>query len=1011
MGNHLIIGLGGTGGKIIRSMRKMIYQNLRREDPENVNIRYLYVDSDDSLMGIDDESWKTLGRSVQLPQSSKLLIAGMGLQSVIDNVNDYPGIRPWIGDRHQWRSILGSARGAQIAGGQKRRLGRFLFANKVEDFNKLVGKLVREMTDSGQTGIKFHVCCGLAGGTGSGTVVDAVTQLRAKFGSDKSKRIFIYALLPERQPNPDWAGPNYHANGYAALLELNALAVDAWRPHDISGQRVTQSEFNVEAKRLQVQDPFNGCYLFTDENAAGYRANVDRELPDIAASFLYHKIITAADIGESGLNNLSRQERFEMQGGARGVEGEREHEDGPSTRSGRFFTFGIKQLAYPEEEILEYLTFSFAEQAALQLRFNNWSEAVGYADEPRNQSFDAEIRSKETQNRWRITDSHLTLSEGILEDERENARWKSIEADWSNAASNYLLLVQESGNKEQWADKLDQRFEKRFADEFRGQGVSTFYAQRRRIRKRYLSEIRGIIERELFDKWITGSQSMQELSQMLTDLRRELEERHREMDGRIAQQQEIAETYLERANANDAEWGKVGVLSSWVLNKYEKLLKAKAQNLERHYVARTRIEALQFAKSLLGALLDELDDLKGEVDRAASTLTQAIDRFRDEVAARINDEGAKDLEKQVIRFYDPAAVRELSTRLVKDRDVQATQTAQMRQRVADLVGREPTFAKFNENASLGNLVDLFQKQGAENAQTAHDSALAEGGKALLGVSIIDRLYERFGSDRERLELYIDRVVKQAQTFARFSSEEKAKQVPSRAKDFITFTFILPDTKDHPEFAEALEEALKQAVPSGAAAEVAISPQRKNEIVILNVASSFPVRFLKPVEFLKERYEARKASSDSAALEIHLEGDGSAFPRLYQPSVEEIRREARPYLLLARALGLFTVEEDRAGKPSLVYEVVDEDGLPIEEVSLGHSLLEAEQHLDLKLAATIREAVEERLKQPEFDAADTRKEVFQRVVERAKGIKELARDGAYEAYAEGAREAKRVLQLA
>ena len=64
MTNHLLIGLGGTGGKIIRSLRKMIYHNLRSENPDNVRLRYLYIDSDDSMMEIDDERWKTLGKSV-----------------------------------------------------------------------------------------------------------------------------------------------------------------------------------------------------------------------------------------------------------------------------------------------------------------------------------------------------------------------------------------------------------------------------------------------------------------------------------------------------------------------------------------------------------------------------------------------------------------------------------------------------------------------------------------------------------------------------------------------------------------------------------------------------------------------------------------------------------------------------------------------------------------------------------------------------------------------------------
>ena len=90
MANHLILGIGGTGGKIIRSFRKLVYQNFRAEDPSNVNVRYLYVDSSDELMSHDDPTWKILGTSVQLRKTSQLLIRGMNLNQVIDNLSNYP---------------------------------------------------------------------------------------------------------------------------------------------------------------------------------------------------------------------------------------------------------------------------------------------------------------------------------------------------------------------------------------------------------------------------------------------------------------------------------------------------------------------------------------------------------------------------------------------------------------------------------------------------------------------------------------------------------------------------------------------------------------------------------------------------------------------------------------------------------------------------------------------------------------------------------------------------------
>ena len=58
--NHLIIGLGGTGGRVIRSFRKTLF-NLRSATPD-VNIEYLYVDSDDGSMALDDPDWKVNGR-------------------------------------------------------------------------------------------------------------------------------------------------------------------------------------------------------------------------------------------------------------------------------------------------------------------------------------------------------------------------------------------------------------------------------------------------------------------------------------------------------------------------------------------------------------------------------------------------------------------------------------------------------------------------------------------------------------------------------------------------------------------------------------------------------------------------------------------------------------------------------------------------------------------------------------------------------------------------------------
>jgi hypothetical protein len=201
--NHLLIGLGGTGGKILRSFRKTLYQEFRDEPVEGVSLGYIYVDSSDEMMGIDDPSWKILGTSVQLNKNSQLLITDANLKARLDNIQNYPGIKPWIGNREQWNDILGSIIGTTL-GGQKRRLGRFLFACKAREFCESVQRQAKTLQVGGSIELTFHICCGLAGGTGSGSLIDVIALIRDNYPDPKTYRIIVYAMLPDTFPNPGW---------------------------------------------------------------------------------------------------------------------------------------------------------------------------------------------------------------------------------------------------------------------------------------------------------------------------------------------------------------------------------------------------------------------------------------------------------------------------------------------------------------------------------------------------------------------------------------------------------------------------------------------------------------------------------------------------------------------------------------------------------------------------------------------------------------------------------------
>lgn len=96
--------------------RKTLYQEFHADKPGDFGIGYLYVDSSNEMMPVDDPSWKTLGTWVQLAKASQLLITDANLTVRLENLDSYPGLKPWLGSLHEWCDILNSIIGATLGG-------------------------------------------------------------------------------------------------------------------------------------------------------------------------------------------------------------------------------------------------------------------------------------------------------------------------------------------------------------------------------------------------------------------------------------------------------------------------------------------------------------------------------------------------------------------------------------------------------------------------------------------------------------------------------------------------------------------------------------------------------------------------------------------------------------------------------------------------------------------------------------------------------------------------------
>jgi len=975
--NHLLIGLGGTGGKVLRAFRKSIFQEFRTNQPviEGLKLAYLYVDSSEEMMRFDDPTWKILGESVQLGTDSQLTIKGADLTTRLDNIKGYPGIQHWIGSRDQWRDILNSTF-CDVLGGQKRRLGRFLFSCKSTEFRERVKKLVSDMENAGSKGATFHICCGLAGGTGSGGLVDAVSQIRDLYREGKIYRIRIYAYLPETHPKAGWDAGNYHANGYAALLELNALSVGSWVPHDVTGltnraDAATPSDkARFDARHLQ--HPFTGCYLYTNVNANGVQLDVETELPAVVSDFLYQKIVTSRTVK---LDDVDRMENIENRTDTAEVK-ERTQE---KVRSKAFLAFGVKRLAVPEEEIKEYLTFHFARQAALQMSFNNWSDDFGFADAARNTDFNSFVRLKENLAKWKMSDEHLTQSIGILSEDAGSKDWKTLTNEWKILAAGFKELARQKDEAE-WLDTLEKLYEDRFSEKFRKMGVKRFYQIKLRSKRDIVREVRETVEGELFAEWKNGVKSAFEIGRLVAALVDATEERLQGIDGQIQKEREKETKEHRDVEANKAAWAKLGMGSRLLFKKDERLLDAQSLCLERLYLTRTQIEALDFAKQLFHELITELNDLKAEVDRCAATVSEGLRFFTDNASSRCADEGEADLRKNVIRFYEPDKVRALTKSFVKDGEKQRTQTSAVRGKLAAELGEKQTFVHFNQRVGRDKFIDLCQLQCAESVEQVHEAFVLEsrGKGRIFGVNIIEKLEERYRAGSEELRKFIKELAEHSGVLLPFNDSQinlsGVPSVPESKQPSHMFLVVRPKDPARKEFVDALEREFKH-FSQGIQVLFADSVGKMSEISLIRISNCFPLRFVEPLQFLKERYDQRinSANPERAKLEIHLEGDGSQHHALFLEDLEITKQRGLPFVLLAKPLGLIQTIESRAtGAKELALMRVDGDGLPMDPIRLGKTFADAYEHLDWASTDEIQQLVKAALAKPENLHQDKRR---------------------------------------
>ena len=455
-----------------------------------------------------------------------------------------------------------------------------------------------------------------------------------------------------------------------------------------------------------------------------------------------------------------------------------------------------------------------------------------------------------------------------------------------------------------------------------------------------------MIDQYKFDKWHTGDLSLYNLCQLIDRIIENVDVKRKECEGKITTWNQTIEQ-LEKAKAvKQMDWSSKGFIGG-LLSK-NKLIQAHATIMQQMYIKKSEVEGLAFAVSMLSVLLNKLNALRGRIERFVSVINDALDNSEKQIGSRCQDQGAiANLQESIIRFYDSVAVQKFTKEVIKDKNRQKSISDEFRQELVQLIGSDQTFARANASISIDNITNLLDTIVRQKSIIIHDEILIENNEKLINRNILEQLNEEYHSEDD-LKVFAKKIIEQSGVFLTFNPTEinraiKNNPIPLAGENISRKIVLinLPKVEGNEQvqrFAMKLKDALQNAVTGGVNVCVDMNGRRKNEITIANITYCFPIRVLKDLPFMQEKYDYLTNNPNEARQNrtvLHTEGTGELFPSLFiakEMLPSDIRKLYTPYLILAYALKIIKYADKQDGTGLSAFGSIEKDGLGLEILS-------------------------------------------------------------------------------
>ena len=900
--NHILVGLGGTGGKILRAFKMRMFEEfhddeIRKKQP----VALLYVDSTDEIMPQDGKArpdFRVMGKDASFTRNEFLNIKAVDVEHILDHIGNYPSVKGIVSNVTAVKSAIGSL---GQAAGQKRRAGRLLFAaNAVGYVNSLRDAYARCEKISGDASkTNIHIFAGLCGGTGSGSIIDVIIQSRKAFPDAK---ISVYAMIPEMNlPKSDMDQGRYYQNGYAAMNELNALQAGRWFPQDVTGGGEAHY-YNDRVKGVA-----DGLTVYSNVNENGLTINSLQELPKIVSDYIFARIFFINE--EDQINsdiirayNFENMDDFALEYDETANPGP----DGriPVARTKKVNSFGIKRVMYPELRVLKHITYTVGESVLYQFKYNNWRENQGFVNEERNKDYRKDYLNSDNIQKWMLDDLHLTYELKVLESDTDYPRFNDY---WHDKAVGYAEEAKKADNP---LNELDNIMGEFYTNHFREEGVETFFTGKERAIPEIAKEIRHNVENELYEKWKVGDVSIVELQKVSKLLLEKVTEIRADLESRSKEEKENFEAVDQDRSDNVTEWSRLGILQRMVGAGARRYAEHQ-EILTDYYTSKTMLVAWEFAKKLAARIYVELGKMDADISAFGQKINDAIDETERLVTAqRKVNKGLEDMKGAIIEVSEDETMSEFEVELKVDKVDMPNIARQIRESVLP-EGDFVNFGRLATEISVDDIKDAFDIKLSQIVKTKHDEK-ADSDKKVLGLNILTQLQQKLKTDDD-IKAFASKVVNQSGVFLKLNNDQIRRHLRNNEDDLSptnpasinkkTILISIPSPDDNEglkKFADKLEMAFNDSIRQGVARTTIVvnrkSP-RKDELSIITVAYCFPIRAIDWMSDYKKLYEkslntGNPASDMSNAILLHSEGDGSQFPSLFAvDDAEEIAAKA------------------------------------------------------------------------------------------------------------------------